>query len=187
MNVFVSYQRADTALAAKYLGTRCASADTKRFVDAGSIGVGELYRQVISNAVSTSNVVLALIGPSFDVQRLHEPTSVVAFEWQRARFHGTAVVPVLVDGGAMPTDEQLPSQLRWFTRRNALALRRASLTADIGACVSAVPTLAATPRRAARVLWVDNRPAKNEYERQRLGPMGSCSTAWCRPWRLSSS
>ena len=172
MNVFVSYHRADTALAAHALGYALRLGGHEAFVDTGSIGVGELYRQVISNAVSTSNVVLALIGPSFDAQRLHEPTSVVTFECQRARFHGTAVVPVLVDGAAMPTDEQLPSQLRWFTRRNALALRRASLMADIGACVSAVPMLAATPRRAARVLWVDDRPANNEYERQQLRPHG---------------
>jgi CheY-like chemotaxis protein len=172
LNVFVSYQRADTALAAHALGYALRLGGHDAFVDTGGIGVGELYRQVISNAVSTSNVVFALIGPSFDAQRLHEPASVVTFEWQRARFHGTAVVPVLVDGGVMPTDEQLPSQLRWFARRNALALRRASLTADIGACVSAVPTLAATPRRAARVLWVDDRPANNEYERKRLRPHG---------------
>ena len=92
MNVFVSYQRADTALAAHALGYTLRLGGDEAFVDTGSIGVGELYRQVISNAVSTSNVVLALIGPSFDAQRLHEPTSVVTFEWQRARFHGTAVV-----------------------------------------------------------------------------------------------
>ena len=35
-----------------------------------------------------------------------------------------------------------------------------------------MPTLAATPRRAARVLWVDDRPANNEYERKWLRPHG---------------
>ena len=172
MNVFVSYQRADTALAAHALAYALRLGGHVAFVDTGDIGVGELYRQVIANAVSTSNVMLALIGPSFDAQRLHEPTSVVTFEWQRARFHNTAVVPVLVDGAAMPADDQLPSQLRWFTRRNAIVLRRASLTGDIDACVSAVPMMAATPRRAARVLWVDDRPANNEYERKQLRPHG---------------
>ena len=172
MIVFISYQRADTLFAAHALGYALRLAGHDAFVDTGSISQGELYRQYISNAVSTANVVLALIGPSFDSRRLHEPTSVVAFEWQRARFHGTAVVPVLVDGGAMPADEQLPSRLRWFTGRNAMGLRRSSLSGDIADCVAAMPTLAATPRRAARVLWIDDRPANNEYERKLLRPDG---------------
>jgi hypothetical protein len=37
--------------------------------------VGELNRQVIANAVSTSHLMFALIGPAFDALRLHEPTS----------------------------------------------------------------------------------------------------------------
>jgi len=172
MQIFVSYQRTDTALAAHALGYALRLGGHEAFVDTGSIGVGELYRQVIAHAVSECNLTFALIGPSFDAQRLHEPTSVVTYEWQRARFHGAAVVPVLVDGGAMPRDEQLPSSLRWFTRRNALSLRRGSFSADIDTCVAAVATLAAVPRRAARVLWVDDRPANNEFERKWLRPHG---------------
>ena len=172
MKVFVSYQRADTAPAAHALGYALRLGGHEAFVDTGSIGVGELYRQVIANAVATSNLLFALIGPSFNARRLHEPTSVVAYEWQRARFHGAAVVPIVVDGAAMPSDGQLPPALRWLTRHNALALRHASFSADIDACVSAVPTLANTPRRAARVLWVDDRPANNEFERKWLRPHG---------------
>ena len=122
MKSFVSCQRTDTAFAVHASGYALRLAGHDAFVDTGSIGVGQLYRQVIANAVSTSNLVFALIGPAFDARRLHEPTSVVTYEWQRARFHGAAVVPVLVDGGAMPAKEQLPSALRWFTRRNALPL-----------------------------------------------------------------
>ena len=172
MVVFVSYQRADTAFAALALGYALRAGGHEAFVDTGSIGAGEAFRKVIANAVSKSNVVLALIGPGFDARRLHEPTSVVAYEWQRARFHGIAVVPVLVDGAALPNDEQLPPELHWFTRPNALALRRASSSADVETCVAAIPALATTPRPAARVLWVDDFPANNEYERKCLRPHG---------------
>ena len=172
MNVFVSYQRADTAMAAHALFYALRLEGHRAYIDTGDIGVGQLYRQVISDAIAESNLVLALIGPAFDAGRLGEPTSVVAFEWQRARFHGAAVVPLLVDGGAMPRDDQLPAQLRWFTRRNAMTLRRASFSTDIATCVSAVSTLARLPRRAARVLWVDDRPANNEFERKLLRPHG---------------
>ncbi|HYN62759.1 MAG TPA: TIR domain-containing protein [Rubrivivax sp.] len=172
MKLFVSYQRADTAVAAHALAYALRLGGHEVFVDTGSIGVGELYRQVIANAVSSCNLVFALIGPAFDARRLHEPTSVVAYEWQRARFHGLSVVPVLVDSAAMPAQAQLPPALRWFTRRNALPLRSGSFSADIGNCVAAVPTLADAPRRAARVLWVDDRPANNEHERKWLRPHG---------------
>ena len=172
MNVFVSYQRADTAMAAHALFYALRLGGHHAYIDTGEIGAGEFYRQVIANAVAESNVLLALIGPAFDTRRLAEPTSVVTFEWQRARFHGAAVVPVLVDGGAMPSDDRLPPPLRWFTRRNAVALRRASFAADVAACISAVATLARMPKRAARVLWVDDRPANNEVERKILRPHG---------------
>jgi CheY-like chemotaxis protein len=172
MNVFVSYQRADTAMAAHALFYALRLEGHRAYIDTGDIGVGQLYRQVISDAIAESNLVLALIGPAFDAGRLGEPTSVVAFEWQRARFHGSAVVPLLVDGGAMPRDDQLPAQLRWFTRRNAMTLGRASFSADVATCVSAASTLSRLPRRAARVLWVDDRPANNEFERKLLRPHG---------------
>ena len=172
MIVFVSYQRADTLFAAHALGYALRLGGHDAFVDTGGIGGGDLYPQVISQAMSTANVVLALVGPSFDVARLREPTSVVAFEWRRARFHGATVVPVLVDGGRMPADRALPAELRWFTKRNAYPLRGASLSTDMSALVDAIDVLAATPRRAARVLWVDDKPANNEWERKLLRPHG---------------
>lgn len=172
MQAFVSYQRADTLWAAHLLGYALRAAGCGSFIDTGSIGGGEAYRDVIQQAIERSNVVLALVGPTFDVQRLHNSDNVVAFEWRRARFHGAAVVPVLVDGAAMPADESMPPALRWFTRRNAYALRRASLGPDVDALVTALPLLATAPRAAARVLWVDDQPANNEAERDALRPHG---------------
>jgi CheY-like chemotaxis protein len=172
MFVFVSYQRADTLFAAHAIGYAIRGAGYEAFVDTGSISGGDLYPQVISKAVSNANVMLALIGPSFDFARLHEATNVVAYEWRRAQFHGAAVVPVLVDGGRIPSDAELPDELRWFTKRNAYSLRRGSFSDDVSALVKAIPVLAAIPRRAARVLWVDDRPSNNEFERKNLRPYG---------------
>ena len=172
MKVFVSYQHADTLFAAHALGYALRLAGHDAFVDTGSISGGELYPQVISNSIAEANVVLALIGPAFDVGRLREPTSVVAFEWRRAQFHGCPLVPVLVDGGTVPSDPELPPELRWFTKRNAYSLRRSSFSGDVATLVDTISSLSATPRRAARVLWVDDRPANNEYERQLLRPHG---------------
>ena len=172
MVVFVSYQRADTLFAAHAVGYALRHAGHEAFVDTGSIGGGEVYPQVIARAIAGANVMLALIGSSFDVSRLSEPSSVVAFEWRRAQFHGVAVVPVLVADASMPADGELPAELRWFTKRNAYCLRATSLAPDIDALVEAIPLLAAAPRRSARVLWVDDRPANNEIERKQLRAHG---------------
>jgi CheY-like chemotaxis protein len=172
VKVFVSYQHADTLFVAHALGYALRLAGHDAFVDTGSIGGGELYPEVIAAAMAESNVALALIGPSFDVARLREPTSVVAFEWRRAQFHGCPVVPVMIDGGTVPPDALLPPELRWFTKRNAYSLGRSSFSGDVATLVSAIATLSAPPRPAARVLWVDDRPANNEYERQLLRPHG---------------
>lgn len=172
MKVFVSYQRDDTLFAAHAVGYALRLAGHESFVDTGSIGGGELYPQAISAFISDTNVVLALIGPGFDVARLRAPTSVIAFEWRRAQFHGCPVVPVLVDGGTVPSDADLPPELRWLTKRNAYSLRRSSLSGDVAVLVEAISSLRVAPRRAARILWVDDRPANNEYERQLLRPEG---------------
>jgi CheY-like chemotaxis protein len=172
MVIFISYQRADTLFAAHAIGYAMRGAGYEAFVDTGSIGGGEVYRQVINKAVSNTNVMLAMIGPLFDWARLHETTNVVAYEWRRAQFHGTAVVPVLVDGGRIPQATELPAELRWFTKRNAYALRRESFSDDVSALINAIPALASMPRRAARVLWVDDRPSNNESERKTLRPYG---------------
>ena len=172
MNVFISYQRADTLYAAHAVGYALRLEGHEVFVDTGSISGGQRYPEVISNAVSTAHVMLALIGPAFNWARLRESGSVVAFEWRRAQFHGSGVVPVLIDDGKIAADELLPPELRWVTKRDAYALRSASLSADIKTVVDAIPFLAGTPRRAARVLWVDDQPANNERERKLLRQHG---------------
>lgn len=172
MQVFVSYQRRDALLAAHLLGYAVRAGGHVAFVDTGSIGGGEAFREVIAQAVGASNVVLALIGPGFETARLHDPHNVIAFEWQRARFHGLPVMPVLLDGAPMPTDDALPAALRWFTRANAWPLRTTTLGPDVDALVAGLPSLAVAPRQAARVLWVDDKPANNEGERAVLRPHG---------------
>src|SRR3954449_3042942 len=168
MKVFISYQHVDTLFVAHSLGYALRLGGFEPFVDTGSIEGGELYPEAIATAISESNVALALIGPQFDSGRLHEPTSVVAFEWRRCRFHGCAVVPLLIAGAVIPADVVLPDELRWITKRNAYSIRRSTFSGDVAAIVQAIPTLAVVPRRAARVLWVDDHPSNNEYERQLL-------------------
>jgi CheY-like chemotaxis protein len=170
--IFISYQRADTLFAAHALGYAIQHGGYEPFVDTGSIDGGELFRNVIDEAASRANLMFVLIGPTFDFSLLHRTTDVVAYEWRRAQFYAVPVVPALVDGGQIPSADMLPAELRWFTKRNAYQLRRATFSRDISSLVEAIPVLCAAPRRAARVLWVDDMPANNEVERKALRRYG---------------
>ena len=172
MRVFVSYQRRDALWPAHLLGYALRAAGHEAFVDTGDIDGGAPFREVIAQSIAQANVVVALVGERFDTARLHEPANVIAFEWLRARFHGLPVVPALVDRQGMPADGDLPAPLRWFTRANAWPLRSATLGPDVDALVAGLPRLAVSPRQAARVLWVDDKPANNEHERAALRPHG---------------
>ena len=56
MNVFVSYQRADTAMAAHAISYALRLEGHRAYIDTGDIGVGQLYRQVISDALSLIHI-----------------------------------------------------------------------------------------------------------------------------------
>jgi hypothetical protein len=76
-----------------------------------------------------------------------------------------------------PRSGALPTDLRWFCKRSASTLggptdaRRADRRLG-----GAGPQISAQPRgssRACRVLWVDDNPANNEYERSLSRPDGT--------------
>jgi CheY-like chemotaxis protein len=172
MRIFVSYQRADTAFAAHGLKYALQLAGHEVFIDTGDIAAGEAFRDVIRAALERSDLVLALLGPGFDCSRLHDPLNAVAYEWRQARFSGCATNPLLVDGARMPHEDELPADLRWLPRLSAAILDRNNLSHGMEELVASIPQLAARPRGARRVLWVDDNPANNERERSALRPGG---------------
>ncbi len=171
MQVFLSYRRSDTAAVAHALRYALLLARHAVFLDTAAIATGATFRDVIREWLAKSDLVLFLVGPGFDPQRLRDPNDVVAFEWMQARFYGCGIQLVLVDDARMPRAADLPAELRWIGERSASVLTTPTLGRDIDALVDAVPHLAATPR-AFRVLWVDDYPANNEQERAFLRPDG---------------
>jgi CheY-like chemotaxis protein len=165
---FISYRRVDSAFAAQALRYAMRLAGHQVFLDTGTIAPGDAFRDVIRDSLRESRLVLALIGPQFDTNRLHQPLDPIAFEWRQARFLGCMVHAVLIDGAAMPPEHALPSDLRWFCKRSASTLGGTKLGDQIDALVAQVPRLATQPRGSSRVLWVDDNPSNNEYERSLL-------------------
>jgi hypothetical protein len=131
LRIFMSYRRADTSWAAVSLFDRLAEqfGRDKIFKDVDSIDFGEDFVEAITNAVGSSDALLALIGNQWLTatdqngrRRLDNPGDFVRLEIEAAFTRGVRVIPILVDGALMPRADQLPESLAPLVRRQALEL-----------------------------------------------------------------
>jgi PDZ domain len=85
-------------------------------------------------------VLLTLIGPDWitDLQRRHGRDDFVILEIGTALTRGIRVIPVLVDGAAIPTEASLPPDIRSLTRRNAVRLDHETFQSDVERLLAAV-------------------------------------------------
>jgi hypothetical protein len=137
--IFINYRRQETAYPAGWLFDRLAArfgAD-RIFKDVDSIDPGEDFVKVISDAVGSSRILLALIGhewltlPGEDGRpRIDDPEDFVRLEIEAALTHDVLVIPVLVDGAVMPDEDQLPPTLAPLAHRQALELSPARFDSD---------------------------------------------------------
>jgi hypothetical protein len=101
------------------------------FKDVDSIPAGSDFRGVIKEAVSACDVVLVIIGPRWldakdkaGQRRLDDPEDFVRIEVETGLQRASArVIPVLVEGAAMPDADALPLALREVAYRNARIIR----------------------------------------------------------------
>jgi hypothetical protein len=94
-----------------------------------SIEPGVAFRDAIDAAVSSCDVLLAVIGrrwlmltDSTGRRRLDDPEDLLRFEIAKALSRNVRVIPVLVEGATMPRSEDLPEDLRALAARQAIDL-----------------------------------------------------------------
>jgi len=148
--IVISYRRVDTGGDARSL----AEALERRFgrdnvfLDIEGIEPGEPFDQAIDRAVASSDVLLALIGQHWLTltddegrRRIDDPKDVVRLEVGSALVQGLRVIPVLLEDAKMPSEEELPSELAPFSKRNAIDLRATSWKPDVERFVEELATL----------------------------------------------
>jgi TIR domain len=137
--IFISYRREDAAYPAGWLFDRLAErfGDDHIFKDVDSIELGDDFVEVIGEAVGASDVLLALIGDRWLTladergnRRLDDPSDFVRIEIEAALQRKVRVIPILVEGAAMPREDQLPPSLTPLARRQALELSPARFSSD---------------------------------------------------------
>jgi hypothetical protein len=145
--VFISYRRQESSGLAGRLYDRLAArfGDDQVFMDVDTIALGVDFAEVITQAVSSCEVLLAVIGPRWlsatdedGRRRLDDPDDLVRLEIAAALERDIRVIPILVEGAVMPRRQQLPEALAGLARRNALFLRHESFRADAERLLAAV-------------------------------------------------
>lgn len=158
--VFISYRRDDAAGYARAIAATLSQrigAD-RVFMDVDDIAAGQGFAEVIRHAVGQASVLLVLIGRRWPGERagaptrLHDADDFVRQEVAAGLAGGLKVIPLLLDGAAMPAAADLPDDLRALAGIQALELSNARFDADMARLVSvlAVPGGSVRPARAGR-------------------------------------
>ena len=145
--IFISYRREDTEGHAGRLfeDLRTAFGDDSVFMDVAGIEPGRDFRKVIDTKVASCSVLLCVIGRQWlgvkDAKgrsRLDDPADFVRLETGSALRRDISVVPVLVHGATMPTQDDLPPDLKELAFRNAVELTHARWDSDMQVLITAL-------------------------------------------------
>jgi hypothetical protein len=145
-HIFISYRRDDSAGYTRAIYDQLAKRFTKEriFMDVDTIEPGLPFDEVINQAVGHCEILLAMIGKRWMEQqpgvgpRINDEKDFVRLEIATALLRNVRVIPVLLDGAGMPTEEVLPEPLRALARRNAIEISNSRFNSDVERLVEAV-------------------------------------------------
>lgn len=126
MQIFISYRRSNDLFLSGRLSDslRYTFGEEAVFYDVDSIPYGIDFRDVIRERIGKSDVVLTVIGPTWNARdRLSDDDDWVRFEIEEAFRQRRQIIPLLVAGTPMPDPRKLPVSIRQLTYLNALPVR----------------------------------------------------------------
>jgi formylglycine-generating enzyme required for sulfatase activity len=139
--IFISYRRQDAKYQARSIYAAFAREVGREnvFMDVDSIPPGANFRKILKDWVDQCEILLALIGPEWidarDPQtgqrRLENPSDFVRIEIGEALRRDIPVVPVLLDGAALPQAHQLADDLKELCDRQAEFVEYRTFDADV--------------------------------------------------------
>jgi len=127
--VFISYRRSDSQAQTGRLYDRLNRAFPGMFFrDVSEIGVGVDFVAHVERAVGASVALIAVIGPDWTKaadergRRLDDTNDFVRVEIRTALARKIRIIPVLVGDAEMVSEDELPEDLRPFSRWNAIRI-----------------------------------------------------------------
>lgn len=194
--IFINYRRGDAPTSTERICERLLRevGSAALFRDIHDIPAGADFARVLEAAIEDSRVMLSIIGPRwlgprplFGRRRISDRDDFVRFEIATALRQRLHVIPLLVDGAQMPSEGELPNEIRELSKRNALVVSPTAFDAHLAKLASTLKALldaneeaesAPSQRgdreflRGSRVLWVDDQPINNQYEQRALETLG---------------
>jgi hypothetical protein len=138
--VFVSYRRADSTSFALRIVDRLSLELGKGhvFIDVEELQAGDEFPKELSKTLARANACVVVIGPQWcsitgadGRRRLDDPADYVLREIRLALDRHALIIPVLVDGARMPSEEELPAEIRELARFQAVVLSSRTFNDDI--------------------------------------------------------
>jgi hypothetical protein len=138
--VFICYRREETAFAARAIHDRVVQRLERDnvFLDVDNIDLGVDWFNVLTDRVGACDALVAVIGRNWvssadkdSLRRLDDPDDFVRIEIEAALQRNVRVIPVLVDGAAMPKASELPESLKGLARRQGTVVSHAGFEADV--------------------------------------------------------
>jgi hypothetical protein len=159
--IFLSYRRNESAGHAGRLFDRLTArfGDDRVFMDVDTLTPSDRFATRIEKAIANADVMLVLIGPGWVAQadRLAQADDFVRREILAAIRVECRLVPVALDGAALPAAAQLPEELRPLLASEGAVLRHGEFARDADHLAEAIarfvrPSAEATRRSLATAL-----------------------------------
>jgi hypothetical protein len=169
--IMISYRREDSLGHAGRLYDHLARHFGKAtvFMDVDDIEPGLDFVEVLQQTVSSCDALVAVIGKQWLTaideegrSRLDNPGDLVRVEIGTALGRKVRVIPVLVAGARMPKVQELPTDLKPLSRRNALEISDVSFDEGVSRLIDVLetcsPSLVTLPawRRCLLLYWPRN-------------------------------
>ncbi len=189
--VFISYRRDDTLWCAGRLFDRLSRTfgAGRVFIDVESLHPAEHFSVALQRRVSSSDIVLVLIGPRWlaadgdGVRRLDNPKDLVRAEVAAALALDKPIIPILVEPAVRPEPGELPEDIRGICDCTFFELEHAKFPSDADRLIELVREKTAVDPAVPQRRLVDGlRSAGGPYAlfapiAMRLGPRGALLAA----------
>ncbi len=189
-SVFISYRREDAAGEAGRLSDHLTRrfGPNRVFIDIDTIVPGSDFVVELDKALGGTTVVLVMIGRKWltvvnadGSRRLDDAGDFVRREIHTALQRGTRVIPVLVQGAAMPSVADLPADLAPLARRQASAIQHEEFGADAQRLATAI-----APLVEGTVPWWERRQSRSLAAAAVVAVvLAVAAWAWFRPGAAS--
>lgn len=143
--VFINYRRGDHSATVEDLYAELDRhfGSGQVFLDQPSLLPGQRFSGALRERVDDCEVLLAVLHPGWagvrdaaGARRLDDADDWVRQEIEQALAGGKVVIPVLLDGAAVPRPEELPAPIRELVAVNAQPLRRTHWDRDVAELVA---------------------------------------------------